>query len=61
VLPIGGIMAKSLKDERPARARYWSEGHLKKNKVRNLVKHCGMDPVEAEIFWTSKRKRRIKV
>ncbi len=47
-------------DNRPARARYWSERHLEKSKVRNLVRCNGMTELAARVFWYRIRKKRIK-
>lgn len=47
-------------DNRPARARYWSERHLEKHKVRNLVRCNGMTEDQARAFWREVRKTRIK-
>lgn len=41
--------------------RYWSSGRLKKRKVRNLVRFCGMLPHKALLLWeqlTAGRKKR---
>lgn len=38
-------------DNRPARVRYWASRHLEKNKIKNLMKHCGMTRAEATKFW----------
>lgn len=57
-----GSRAKTAKsaDKRPARARYWSENHLRKSKVRNLVRCNGMTELEASVFWRRIRTKRIK-
>lgn len=47
-------------DKRPARVRYWSERHLEKNKVRNLVRCNGMTEIQARVFWREVRTKRIK-
>ena len=45
-------------DLRPARARYWNGGHLRKNKVNRLMKSNGFKTkAEALTFWLSVRKR----
>lgn len=55
------VKHKSKKSKRPdncpARARYWASGRLKARKVRNLVRHNGMEKKEAEVFWLSVRVR----
>ena len=43
-------------DNRPARSRYWARRSLERNKVRNLVKHNGMEPPEALAFWRRARQ-----
>ncbi len=47
-------------DKRPARARYWSTGQLRKNKVHNLVRCCGMTPEAAEKLWSESRRGRMR-
>ncbi|KKM74975.1 hypothetical protein LCGC14_1394890 [marine sediment metagenome] len=47
-------------DKRPARARYWSERHLEKHKVRNLIRCNGMTRTQALVFWREVRIRRMK-
>ena len=47
------------KDERPARKRYWDGKHLMHNKVRNLMRCCGMTKAEAISFWKSSRRTRM--
>lgn len=42
----------------PARERYWREGHLERNKVRNLMKHNGMKHQEAREYWRKARQGR---
>jgi hypothetical protein len=38
-------------DRRPARQKYWMARSLERNKIRNLMKCCGMTRVEAIEFW----------
>ncbi len=47
-------------DTRPARLRYWTESHLEKNKVRNLVRCNGMTVEEARAFWRRVRTKRMR-
>lgn len=44
-------------DNRPARKRYSSGQHLRKNKVKNLVRCCGMTREAAEHLWETTRTR----
>ena len=46
-------------DGRPARARYWLKRSLEKNKIRNLMKHCGMSSEKAYVFWSKSRVGRV--
>ncbi len=47
-------------DKRPARARYWASGRMRRRKVRNLVKHNGFaNEIAALAFWRSARKRNV--
>ena len=47
-------------DTRPARIRYWMEGHLEKNKVRNLVRCNGMTEADARAYWREVRTKRMR-
>lgn len=47
-------------DNRPARARYWTNRSLEANKIRRLVRCNGMDATTARRFWRDARKGRIK-
>jgi hypothetical protein len=47
-------------DKRPARQRYWQLGKLRKHKVRNLMRCCGMTEREASDHWREVRKGRMK-
>lgn len=47
-------------DTRPARARYWANRTLQKRKVRNLVRHCRMNPADALEHWLRARQGRVK-
>jgi hypothetical protein len=47
-------------DLRPARARYWQRGQLRKHKVRNLVRCCGLSVAAATRRWEETRKTRKK-
>lgn len=48
-------------DNRPARARYWSENHLRRNKVKHLMQSCGFDDRgKAQQYWESVRQGRRK-
>ena len=46
-------------DKRPARVRYWMKRQLEKNKVKNLVKYCGMEADKALKFWRKHRQSRV--
>ena len=45
----------------PARARYWGTNQLEKNKIKNMVKHCGMTEAKARREWRNNRKTRTRV
>ena len=45
-------------DKRPAKIRYWMSKHLERNKVRNLMRHCGMTKAFATEFWQNARQNR---
>ena len=47
-------------DTRPARARYWAEKHLQKNKIRHIMKNSNMTEAQAFNHWMSARKGRMK-
>lgn len=52
---------KKSKDTRPARARYWAERHLEKNKVKRLLRCNGFKKwADALAFWRSVRTKRMK-
>lgn len=44
-------------DKRPARARYWNSGNIKRRKIRNMVKFCKMSIEAATAEWSKNRKR----
>ena len=45
-------------DKRSAKIRYWMSKHLERNKVRNLMRHCGMTKEFATEFWQNARQNR---
>lgn len=47
-------------DNRPARARYWNTGQLRKHKVAHIMKSAGLSRAEALRQWESQRKGRMK-
>jgi hypothetical protein len=47
-------------DKRPARLRYWLSRHLERNKVRRLMKYCGMTKQQALDYWNTHRQGRVK-
>ena len=46
-------------DGRPSRKKYWASRHLEQNKVKNLMRHCGMTRANALVFWRKVRTTRI--
>ena len=44
-------------DRRPARARYWRAGVLKRKKLANLGRCCGLGPGPAFKRWAATRTR----
>jgi hypothetical protein len=47
-------------DKRPARDRYWNYQRLRHNKIRNLMRFCGLSKEAAERRWDADRKGRMR-
>ncbi len=48
-------------DNRPARTRYWMSKHLRRNKIRNIMRSTNLTKEEATKLWlSSNRQGRIR-
>lgn len=56
------VSGSKAKDKRPARAKYWAGEHLKKNKVKRIMRSAKITRLEATDIWEKSRGgRRMKV